>query len=80
MPIYEYQCKKCHSEFEVLVRNGQVVTCPDCDSAELVKKFSAFAMVNSGPQLVPCQAGETCASCEPGEGGGSCPLSNQRRW
>ena len=80
MPIFEYVCKKCNSEFETLVHNGQQVTCPSCESPELEKKFSAFAMVNSGPQVAPCQAGETCSSCEPGEGGSSCPMSSMGRW
>nr|MBA2568472.1 zinc ribbon domain-containing protein [Actinomycetota bacterium] len=31
MPIYEYVCMECESHFEELVRNGEAVSCPDCE-------------------------------------------------
>ena len=30
MPIYEYRCSNCDVTFEVLVRGGDAVTCPQC--------------------------------------------------
>ncbi len=35
MPIYEYACSACSHEFEELVRNGEVVACPQCGGAKL---------------------------------------------
>ena len=43
MPIYEYVCMQCESHFEELVRNGEAVHCPDCESAKVEKQFSVFA-------------------------------------
>jgi len=41
MPIFEYRCVRCESEFELFVRkdtNG--VTCPSCGGDQLEKLFS----------------------------------------
>ncbi len=34
MPLYEYVCESCQSEFEVLVNNGDEVTCPHCEGTQ----------------------------------------------
>jgi putative FmdB family regulatory protein len=46
MPIYEYQCRTCEEVFEVLVRTGDVATCPSCHGQDLERLLSSFA-VNS---------------------------------
>ena len=43
MPIYEYDCKQCGHRFEKLVRSDEAVTCPQCKSEEIAKRFSVFA-------------------------------------
>ncbi|MCA9094065.1 MAG: zinc ribbon domain-containing protein [Planctomycetaceae bacterium] len=43
MPIFEYRCPECDTEFEQLVRNGEPVACPECSSAKVEKLFSAHA-------------------------------------
>ena len=43
MPIYEYTCAKCHHEFELLVRGGDVPECPRCRGRELAKRWSVPA-------------------------------------
>lgn len=43
MPLYEYDCKKCGSEFELLVRMSDTPQCPDCKSEQLEKRFSVPA-------------------------------------
>ena len=44
MPIYEYTCRDCRSEFELLVpSSAHKPACPDCGSKKLEKKFSTFA-------------------------------------
>lgn len=35
MPLYDYRCKRCDAEFELLVRASTVPTCPQCASTEL---------------------------------------------
>ena len=49
MPIYEYVCMQCEEHFEELVRNGDAVTCPACDSVKVQKQFSVFATHGAGP-------------------------------
>jgi putative FmdB family regulatory protein len=43
MPIYEYQCKACGHEQEVLQKmNAEpLIHCPACNKPELMKKISA---------------------------------------
>lgn len=45
MPIYEYQCKSCNEELEVLqkISDAQLEVCPACGEAALKKKVSAAA-------------------------------------
>ncbi len=45
MPMFEYACKKCAKEFEMLVRpNGEIPACPACQSTELEKLLSIPAV------------------------------------
>ncbi|MBI85195.1 MAG: FmdB family transcriptional regulator [Planctomycetaceae bacterium] len=40
MPLFEYNCQECNTSFELLVRNRETPTCPDCQSPRLEKLFS----------------------------------------
>ena len=40
MPIYEYSCKACNHEFEVLVRGEMTPQCPECEGTDLEKLLS----------------------------------------
>jgi putative FmdB family regulatory protein len=44
MPLYDYTCRACGNEFEALVRGATAPTCPACQSADLEKLLSTFAM------------------------------------
>jgi len=45
MPIYEYQCRQCASEFEMLVlRTSEAPACPECHSQDLEQLLSGFAV------------------------------------
>lgn len=61
MPIYEYECKECGTEYEELVPISatQDPPCPKCTSHDTRKKFSVFGSAGS--------AGSTGSSC--GRGG-----------
>jgi putative FmdB family regulatory protein len=50
MPIYEYVCMECESHFEELVRNGESVSCPDCEASDVRKQFSVFATHGAAEQ------------------------------
>jgi len=40
MPIYEYSCKACGHEFEMLVRGGKTPACKACGAIDLERRFS----------------------------------------
>jgi putative FmdB family regulatory protein len=44
MPIYEYECRDCHHRFEAIVRVAESATCPSCQSANLERLISMFAV------------------------------------
>lgn len=44
MPLYEYRCKECGAESEILVRSGaEQPRCPQCESDKLEKLLSVVA-------------------------------------
>lgn len=49
MPLYEYHCEKCDSEFELLMRAGERATCPSCGSVKLEKLISVPAASSGSP-------------------------------
>jgi putative FmdB family regulatory protein len=58
MPIYEYQCGRCHSHFEqLLLSTDETVACPQCESHAVKRQLSVFSS--------PGERGEVA-----GEGGG----------
>jgi putative FmdB family regulatory protein len=61
MPIYEYRCRECNTTFEMLVRRGTTVACPDCGSLSVGKQISA-PFVSS--RETTRQAGHTCCGRE----------------
>ncbi len=78
MPIFEYTCKKCKTQFEELVfGEGEPVLCPKCGSAKTQKLMSCCRSKVSGggggddapvAQAAPARSGGGCAGCS----GGSC--------
>jgi putative FmdB family regulatory protein len=77
MPIYEYICRDCQHEFEVLVRgtNSEELVCPECGCYKLTKKLSvpaAPAIAGSAPACAIKEAGACGATncC-----GGGCGMS-----
>ena len=43
MPIYEFHCKKCGINFEILCRDkDEIPKCPECKSTKTEKKLSMF--------------------------------------
>ncbi len=66
MPIFEYSCQGCQSEFELLIRGGEQPVCPSCQSDRLDKKFSVPAAHTGGSSELPI--------CAPPQSGGGCGL------
>ena len=44
MPLYQYKCQDCETDFEMLVNRGDEVECPKCQSKDLDKQPSMPAM------------------------------------
>jgi putative FmdB family regulatory protein len=44
MPIFEYECRGCGQQFELLVLKGTVAACPACESQDLDQLVSGFAV------------------------------------
>ena len=44
MPIYEYACRACHQEFELIVLKDTVIACPSCQGQDLERLLSGFAV------------------------------------
>ena len=61
MPIFEYVCKQCSHEFEVLVFGEQKAECPKCQSKKLEPQLSVFAVSaksGAGPVVKTRRVGE----------------------
>jgi putative FmdB family regulatory protein len=44
MPIYEYECRGCGEQFELLILKGTVAACPACKSEDIEQLISGFAV------------------------------------
>jgi putative FmdB family regulatory protein len=79
MPIYEYQCASCGTEFETLVRGSSPAPeCPGCRGTELRKKMSAFAAI-TGAAPARAELPAACQSCGNPDGPGACGFSANRQ-
>jgi len=79
MPIYEYACTACGTEFELLLRNSSPAPeCPGCNGTELRKKMSAFAAI-TGAASSHAELSAPCQSCANPDGPGACAFgANQQ--
>jgi putative FmdB family regulatory protein len=61
MPLYEYRCRACGHEFEVLTRaaDADAVACQACASRKVTRLLSTFAVhgaAAAAPEPGPCGA------------------------
>ena len=65
MPLYEYLCRDCDREIEVLVRyESEKPACPDCGGGKLMKLLSVpAARVGSSPENDPTPPGSCGSGC-----------------
>jgi putative FmdB family regulatory protein len=74
MPLFEYACKTCATEFEVLVRASEQPECPSCHGTALERKLSVFAAhAGSAPVRVSPTGG--CGTCGDPRGPGACSIN-----
>jgi putative FmdB family regulatory protein len=65
MPLYEYECKECGSEFEKMVRfseANQSQVCPTCQSQDTRKKISTIASRGISSAGISVSSGSSCGS------------------
>ncbi|MBN2372062.1 MAG: zinc ribbon domain-containing protein [Vicinamibacteria bacterium] len=68
MPIFEYRCDICGASFEkIVLRSGEEIPCPNCDSRKVTRQLSAFAF-KSGSRFVSASA-SSCSGCTSSAGG-----------
>ena len=76
MPLYEYICRQCSTDFEALVpagrRDAGDLTCPHCGAARTARKISLAAptvVKSGGPGQSAFDCGAPGGCC-----GGACGL------
>ncbi|MBR9975351.1 MAG: zinc ribbon domain-containing protein [Bacteroidetes bacterium] len=79
MPIFEYKCNDCGSQYDVLhkgAENPDIVICPSCESRSAVKKFSSFAAsTGTSSTFAPsCESGSCGVPSYNSCAGGMCGL------
>lgn len=56
MPIYEYSCAACDSEFEILVLKDTTPECPSCASRDLERLISHPTIQSEGTHRMAMRA------------------------
>ena len=75
MPLYEYACKDCGQESELLVFGEETPQCPSCESEELTKLYSTMAARTQSESSLPVCSPAPSAGCGlPQCGGGQCAM------
>ncbi len=66
MPIYAFDCNKCDSSFEKLVRSAAAVdevVCPKCGSTHVQRRLSTFAAhVQGGTRVNTSAPSSSCST------------------
>lgn len=56
MPIFEYHCNACETDFELLVRSGAEPACESCGSTNLQKLLSLPAIKSEATHALAMKA------------------------
>lgn len=75
MPLFEFHCAKCESDFEELLPSAEAATdvvCPTCQSQRVAKKFSTFGVASAAPAKTCGGDDSPCRGCC--HAGGACGL------
>ena len=75
MPIFEYNCRDCTHDFEMLVRSDTVPACPKCGSTHLEKLLSVPAKPAGTDSMPAMPAG--CGGCGQAGMPWGCPMVGQ---
>ena len=61
MPIYEYECRACGHRFEQLILHASTPECPSCQSHDLERLISLFAVDSESTRGLASDAGRYIA-------------------
>jgi putative FmdB family regulatory protein len=76
MPLFEYACKACDKQFEVLIRAQETPECPACHGTDLQRRLSTFAArTAAGASASPMPAMGACGACGDPRGPGACSIN-----
>ena len=75
MPLFEYACRECDRQFEVLVRASDTPECPSCHGSSLERQLSVFAAHTSAPSAAAPMPAGPCGACGDPRGPGACSLN-----
>ena len=56
MPIFEYKCRACEHEYEALVLDAKTPPCPKCESQDIERRLSLFAVDSKGTRQLHLKA------------------------
>ena len=63
MPIYEYRCRACSSQFQELVFGNAQPNCPECKTDDIERAISLTAPGRVKGASAPPPAPEACGTC-----------------
>ena len=64
MPLYEYECKSCGSQFEQLVFNRDTkIACKSCGGQKVMRLLSTFAVSTAGTRSAKALEPGPCGPC-----------------
>ena len=75
MPLFEYECRTCHHQFELLVRESTTLECPSCRATDLEKQLSVFAVSAPAGRQASGPSPGPCGACGHPDGPGSCSVN-----
>lgn len=65
MPLYEYRCKDCGTEFEKQLRfseANQLPACPNCNSTQTRKKISSVVSFTANSAGSSASSSSSCST------------------
>jgi putative FmdB family regulatory protein len=68
MPLFEFVCRECGQEQEILIRGSETPACEHCGGTTLAKLLSVPIAHSPGGSAAPRDVGGPRGSCGPGCG------------
>ena len=75
MPLYEYICKECSHYFELITHGSTIIMCPECETQNIEKQLSTFAVSGGGADFGFEGSLGGCGTCGDPRGPGACSMN-----